>query len=259
MNAARLSLGSLGLCALIASCTPFHRNQVAWIDGSSDAVNGGRSTLNVRWSRTIGEGGAYIPVENASTAFDHVRDRLYVGSSDGQFLALDSRGRRYFEYDPEAGVEAAPAVDTRRGEVYVAAEDGRVHALTFTGEVLWVGSAGGTVRQSPLLEEDVIYIAREDDAVVAMDRTNGEVFWTYRRDGNVEFSVSGHAGLAATDDAIITGFSDGTVVALDRTDGTIRWQRVTAVDVEPEEGTARQFFDVDSTPSCSTGVVSTSK
>lgn len=252
----------LALAALLTSsafgCTGlFEPNGVRWIDGSDESRVYHSSVLNVRWTKQLAEeqGGPYIPVENASAAFDHVRNRVYIGSADGRFYAFGSSGQRYFHYDPGAGIESAPAIDTQLGRIFLAAEDGRVHALEPDGEVRWVKSAEGPVRQSPLLDEGILYLTREDDAVVAMNREDGEIFWTYKREGTVEFSISGHAGLMMAGGNLITGFSDGTIVALSPADGSVVWERTTAVDVEPEEGETRQFFDSDATPVLHRGVL----
>ncbi len=242
--------------AMASGCTPFRADSLSWIDGSSE-TRYGNSTMAVRWTKRLSElqGAPFVPVENAQVVFDEVRDRVYIGSADGRFYALDSRGRTYFTYDPGAGVEAGVALDRVQGQLFLAAEDGQVHALETNGDVRWTESAGGPVRQTPVIDEEALYLAREDDAVVAMDRDEGEVFWTYRREEPVEFSVSGRAGLVQNENHIITGFADGTVVALDRSDGSLVWERITAVDVEHEEGAARQFFDVDTTPIVHDGVL----
>ncbi|MFK7998066.1 MAG: PQQ-binding-like beta-propeller repeat protein [Polyangiales bacterium] len=249
---------ALAVALLCSACSGlFEPNGVRWIDGSDESRIHHSSVLNVRWTKQLAEeqGGPYVPVENASAAFDPIRNRVYIGSADGRFYAFGSSGRQFFHYDPGAGIESAAAVDTTLGRIFLAAEDGRVHALEPDGEVRWVESAEGPVRQSPLLGDEVLYLTREDDAVVAMNRENGEIFWTYKREGTVEFSISGHAGLMMAAGYLITGFSDGTVVALNPADGTVAWERTTAVDVEPEEGETRQFFDADATPVLHGGVL----
>ena len=172
-----------------------------------------------------------------------------MGSSDGQFVAFDVYGEIHWRYDPAAGVESAPAVDGQRGELFLASEDGVVHALGWKdGEVRWKKAAGGPVRQTPLLTDDALYIVREDDTVVAMSRDDGELLWTYEREHEVEFAIAGHAGLLLHEGRLYTGFTDGAVVALDAATGGLEWERLTQLDAEEREGQAIRFYDVDSTP-----------
>lgn len=241
---------------LVLGCSPVSPRSLDWIAGTAGEPATGPA-LRVLWTQRISREweGPYVPVENAGPTYDALRDRLYIGSADGGFLALGEHGRRLYRYDPEAGVEAAAVVDLERGDVFLAAEDGRVHALDGQGQSRWKESAGGPIRQAPVLTDDSIFLAREDDAIVAMSREDGELFWTYAREGTVEYSISGRAGLLLEGDRIYTGFSDGTVVALDASDGSVVWERVTAVDFEPREGDARSFYDVDATPVLHDGVL----
>lgn len=245
----------LVLVGLLGACSPLQPRSFAWIAGQDEPMAG--PALEILWSKRISPEWetAYVPVENAQPAFDSVRRRLYVGSAEGEFFAFGDQGRQEYRYDPEAGVEAAAVVDERLGDVFVAAEDGRVHALTGAGESRWVESAGGPVRQTPILTDDALFLVREDDAVVAMGREEGEVFWTYRREGTVEYSIGGHAGLLFEGGRLYTGFSDGTIVALEPSDGSVIWERPTAIDFEPREGDARSFYDVDATPRLQDGVL----
>lgn len=213
------------------------------------------SHLSIRWSRELRPllGGPYTPVETAATAIDARRQRVFVGSSSGVLVAFDGNdGRELFRYDPRAGVEAAPAIDDAWGDLYLASDDGMVHALSGrTGEARWTKPAGSAVRQPPVLGEDAIYLVTEDDRVVALSREDGEVLWTFVREVEVELAIEGHAGLTRSADGttLYTAFTDGTVVALDASDGSLRWERPTVLDDDdPEQGDAIRFFDADVTP-----------
>ena len=205
----------------------------------------------MRWSKRITPvfDAAYEPVEYAAAGLDPSRDRVYIGTSNGDFYAFTNTGRRVYRYDPEAGVEAAPAVDLEWGEVYLASEDGMVHALRGRdGEVRWKESAGGPVRQTPVLSGDAIYVVTESDQVVALSRESGELLWNYERESEQEFAITGHAGLTLADDKLITGLTDGTVVALGADDGAVIWERPTQIDVDASTNEPIRFFDVDTTP-----------
>lgn len=235
--------------ALLSGCRTVNPNNLNWIDGSDDDPRRyGTSALSVRWSRTLDNEGAYIPVENGGTSFDPARNRLYAGTAEGLFYAFDANGHPAFVYEAGSGVEAPAAIDEVRGTIFLATEDGNIHAINRDGTLWWKENAGGVIRQQPIVTSTAIYVAREDDTVVAMDRETGEVFWRYRREGTVEYSISGRAGLLLRDGRIYTGFADGTAVCLDADDGTLLWQRVTAVDVTVSDSVAREFYDIDTTP-----------
>jgi len=249
----RLAAATAGLLTL-ASCgeTPRYDD---WFTHTrltgSEAARGSSTSdaLLVRWSRQITDDGPYVAVENARPGLDPRHDRVYMGSSDGRFLAFDVYGRQMWSYDPESGVESAPAVDERRGELFLASEDGVVHALDWKhGEVRWKESAGGPVRQTPLLTEDALYLVREDDHVVAMSREDGSMLWEYEREVEVEFAIAGHAGLLMHEGKLYTGFTDGAVLALDAATGGVEWERLTQLDALEREGQAIRFYDVDTTP-----------
>lgn len=247
-----VALGS-SVAACGAAATPADFDLVGVTRGEATPLVGSR--LGIRWSRSLREvlGGPYTPVESAAAAIDARRQRVFVGSSRGMFFAFDGNdGRELFRYDPHAGVEAAPAIDDAWGDIFLASDDGMVHALSGrTGEVRWTKPAGSAVQQAPKLGEDAVYLVTEDDRVVALSREDGEVLWAYQREVEVELAISGHAGLALSDDGstLFTGFTDGTVVALDASDGSLRWERPTVLDDDDgEEGEAVRFFDADVTP-----------
>ncbi len=251
----RFAAAILGLLALaLGACgeTPRYNDWFAHtrLTGSEAARGSATSdALLVRWSRQITDDGPYIAVENARPGLDPRHDRVYMGSSDGRFLAFDVYGQQMWSYDPESGVESAPAVDERRGELFLASEDGVIHALDWKhGEVRWKVPSGGPVRQTPLLTDDALYLVREDDHVVALSRDDGEILWEYEREVEVEFAIAGHAGLLLHEGKLYTGFTDGAVVALDAASGGVEWERLTQLDALEREGQAIRFYDVDTTP-----------
>ena len=256
-RAIRIGAASLSIAALSAcGATPTYGG---WFDDDRTTAIAAESTaLTVRWTRQITDDGPYIAVEYSSAGLDPRHDRVYVGSSDGKFLAFDGHGAKMWDYDPESGVESAPAVDSGRGELFLASEDGVVHALDWRlGEKRWSKASGGPVRQTPEISEDAIFVVREDDAVVALSREDGEVLWTYQREVDVEFAITGHAGILLADGMLYTGFTDGAVVALQATTGSLKWERLTQLDAAEREGEAIRFYDVDATPVLSDGVLYT--
>lgn len=268
-HAARCVLALVGLagCARLGGSADSYRGV---FEGARPAV-ATRDVLAVRWTRGLtGElDRPAVPVESAAAGLDPQRDRVFVGSAAGLFYAFDVRGRELATYDPAAGIDAAPAIAQETGDVFLACDDGSVHALALSGattarrglgeglresgeppslERSWRAETGGTVRRQPVLAEDAVYVVTEQDRVVAFSRESGEELWRYERPWDGEFAISGHAGLTLHEGVLFTGMTDGTVVALDAASGAPVWERPTAVDVSPDAAAAVTFFDVDTTP-----------
>ncbi len=211
----------------------------------------GKGALRVQWRRelTPARRGAYIPVENAMAGIDPKHQRLYVGAGSGELHALAFDGRALYRFDLHDAIECEPAIDAERDELYIGNERGDLYALKpGKGEIRWKISARGAIRQKPLLAGDAVYVITEDDFVEAYARSDGSVLWSYQRERDEGFLITGHAGLALFDGRLVTAFNDGTIVALDALDGRVRWERATAVDVPEAEPGRPRYTDVDTTP-----------
>ena len=216
------------------------------------------SQVTLRWNRRVTPDyeGPYQPMEHAVPTLDPGRDRVYVGTSAGDFYAMNSGGRVLYRYDAGGSVAAKAALDRDAGEVFVPTEQGSLHKLSAsTGEALWTASAPGPIRQAPALDEERIYVVTDSDVVMAFARDTGESLWSYEREAPDGFSISSHAGLILLDDHVLTGLTDGTVVALNRRDGSIAWERDTSIDIEASEEGDLTFYDVDTTPVVVDGTV----
>jgi outer membrane protein assembly factor BamB len=251
---ARQTVAVVAACAfsLLSGC---HSDVVghgdyAWIGGARTPPPG-KGALRVQWRRelTPARRGAYVPVENAAAGIDAEHERLYVGAASGELHALAFDGRLLYRFDLHDPIECEPAVDAQRDELYVGTERGDLYALKpGKGIIRWKISARGAIRQRPLLAGDAVYVVTEDDVVEAYSRSDGSVLWTYQREPEEGFLVTGHAGLALFDGKLLTAFNDGTVVALDALDGRVRWERSTAVDVPETDPGRPRYTDVDTTP-----------
>jgi len=91
----------------------------------------------------------------------------------------------------------------------------------------WVRGLGpGTTETIPLVHDGVMYVIVPGGFVDALDATNGDLIWEYKRDyknpqtGSVERSKA----LAIYDDMVYFTAPDGYVVALDARAGKVRWE-----------------------------------
>lgn len=253
--------GLLSVILLLAGCGSgfLGGGDFGWVDGSGATRPVTTRTIQVRWREQLTPDyeGPYVPVERSSPALDPGRDRIYAGTSAGKLIAMTATGSRVYAYDAGGGIMAPPALDARQDELFVATEDGVVHRLRASdGELGWRSVVGGAVSQPMVLTDDAIYLACDDDTVVALDRSTGEALWRYRRDAPEGFYVSHHAGLTLVEgQRLLAAFTAGVVVSLDPTDGSLQWERDTSVELEPGPEGIPRFADVDTTPLVIDGLV----
>ncbi len=221
-----------------------------WVGEGDAYAKPGEGGFNVRWSKQLTDRSEarYLPLELSSAEFDAKRQRVYIGTTEGNLFAFAMNGRKLFFYDAGAQIESKPGVDARTGEVYVPSVDGRVHAITVTGELKWKTKLIGAIRTQPVLSHDTVYIVAENDTVTALARDDGRILWTYDKEPVEEITISGHAGLLLEDGRLYAGFTDGAVAAINPADGRLFWEVETSVDVELRPGNVPQFLDVDTTP-----------
>ncbi len=193
--------------------------------------------------------GPYKPVEGAVPVLSPMEDRVYLGTSSGHFWALSGGGKRIYQYNTLATIEAEAGLDRNADEVYVGTEDGVLHALVASqGTLRWRSKVRGPLRQPPVIAETLIFVVTDDDEVVALDRRSGKRVWSYHRDAPEGFTIAGHAGLVLSQDLLITAFSDGVVVAFEPKTGKVAWERDTSIEIEQAPDAPQRFGDVDTTP-----------
>jgi outer membrane protein assembly factor BamB len=206
----------------------------------------------VRWTKPIAAefGGPYLPVERAAVALDQRHDRLFIGSSDRSMWAFETQaGRVLWKRDFGDGIDAEPALDAVRDELYVTTAGGQVYALGASdGETRFNVELGASVSKPGVLSEDALYVVTDGDGVFALSRKDGSTLWRYQRDSRAGLKVTGHAGLLAAENRLITGFNDGIVVALAKSDGQVLWIVDTTLDLEDSAQADLGFVDVDTTP-----------
>lgn len=252
--AAWVLVASFALMA-IAGCgaagTPTsNADNFGWVSRGNDYAPPGEGGFNVRWSKQLTDRweARYLPVELSSAEFDTKRERVYIGTTEGNFFAFEMNGRRLFFYDAHAQIESKAGVDADTGEVFFGSVDGTVHALSVTGELKWKAKLIGSIRAQPVLAAGALYVVTDTDTVTALARDDGRVLWTYDKEPVEEITIAGHAGMLLEGGRLYAAFTDGAVAALNPADGSLYWELETALDVELRPGNVPQFLDVDTTP-----------
>ncbi len=111
---------------------------------------------------------------------------------------------------------AAPDVAMFRGD---AAHLGvyPVTGVPRLGSLAWRTATNGTVRSSPAVTRDRVYVGSSDGRLYALDRTTGAVRWHYDAGSSVLSSP------AVAGSLVLFARRDGVLVALDAGKGTPRW------------------------------------
>lgn len=136
-----------------------------------------RSNASEVWRLKLENG-----VEGGAAA---ANNRLFFGSSDGQFYAVD----------------------------------------LISGKILWSFPARAETLAAPSVEDNVVYFESAADVVYALDATTGKLLWSYNRQSTTSLSIRATTTPTIAGDKLLVGFSDGYIVALKKSDGTLIWER----------------------------------
>lgn len=194
-------------------------------DGVLYALDARRGAL--RWKvRVCAKPVERLPFDDPGSRYDRFGSdvvvaggRLYLGTHDGEVLALDpADGRTRWRFAAGDAVLAAPAVAD--GHVYAGSFDGHVYALdASTGALAWKRDTRGAVVSTPALAGTRLVVGNRCYDLLGLDRRTGEVAWTrYVWMSWVESSAAVRDGVA------YVGSSDAAAVfAFDAATGARRW------------------------------------
>jgi outer membrane protein assembly factor BamB len=135
--------------------------------------NGGRELWRLNLDNGV-EGGAQV-----------VGDRLYFGSSNGQFYCVNAA----------------------------------------TGAIIWTFPVRAETLAPPSIDNGVVYFQSGTDIVFALDAESGKQLWLYNRQVTGNFSIRATTRPVIDGDKLYVGFSDGFLVALKKRDGSLLWER----------------------------------
>lgn len=199
----------------------------------------GAPVMRLRWRLVTSDRAREIkPQEFASIA--RVGDHVYTGSAGGRFFSLHALDGRVRWQEKVGSVSSRPAVAGTL--LYVGTDDGELVALDMqTGQQVWKHEGRGPVLESPVIVGDMVVFSNEADQVYALDARKGTVRWSYKGETPEEYTLRGHAGVAAAGELLYTGFANGTLVALRAQTGSVAW-------LTTLKGDSDRFVDVDSTP-----------
>lgn len=234
----RLVCWLLALCCGLPACARNYR-----LEGGGGAAPP-RGVFNLLWQRKLVKHGflSFRPQEWASGVIDG-QGRLYIGSSAGQFMALEAgSGKLLWSVKTQGAISSRPHLDAKSGMLYFGGDDGRMYAVDAKrGTVKWKYGTQGTINREPVLAEGFVLFATSEGRIYALDAATGKWRWQYERELPEGFTIQGYAGVAVKGSTAYTGFADGTLVALKVFSGDVVWTRSLT-------GGKSQFVDVDTTP-----------
>ncbi|UYL08165.1 PQQ-binding-like beta-propeller repeat protein [Bdellovibrio sp. SKB1291214] len=136
----------------------------------------GREDGRLKWNLPIKNG-----VEPSATM---IRDRLFVGASDGNFYSVEAS----------------------------------------TGRVQWTFPTKAENLSEPLLDEGIVYFLAGNNVLYALDAATGRQVWLYSRQDTSVFSIRGGSKPAIRNGNLYVGFSDGSLVAFNAKSGVVTWE-----------------------------------
>lgn len=114
-----------------------------------------------------------------------VKDRLFVGASDGMFYSIEAS----------------------------------------TGLVQWSFPTKSENLAAPLLDNGVLYFLAGNNVFYALDAASGRQLWLYSRQDTSQFSIRGGSQAVLNNGVLYVGFSDGALVALKADSGAVIWDQ----------------------------------
>ena len=175
---------------------------------------------------------------------------LYIGSTDGNFYALDAAsGAQRWKFETHARIVSSAAVAD--GTVYFSSYDHHFYALdAATGTLKWKYDFAGERRfaaehihgtypsaetmpdpfdfyaSSPALWRGAVYFGSGNGMITALDAASGAVRWTFKAGDTV------HASPAIANGVLYVGSWDSYFYALDAATGKELWRFKTGEDAK---------------------------
>ncbi|TDT41627.1 Beta-barrel assembly machine subunit BamB [Halospina denitrificans] len=208
----------------------------------------GEAPVREIWSRRFAEGhdGEYLFMTPVV-----VEDQVFISTANGYIGAYDARlGRRDWWKQLDARLIAGVGADS--DHLYVVTRNGKLMALSHTGEPRWEAALPNESLVPPQSNGRQVIVQTIDGEVLAYDQDDGERSWQY--DSNMPvLSFRGNATPYVDGSRVVTGFDNGRVVSLDVTTGRVQWQQ--ALGTASGRTELERIVDVDSSPVVRDGTV----
>lgn len=160
-------------------------NRMTPVLAGSLVIQGNGMDGIVAYDRESGQERWRLPIENgAEPSATLIRDRLFVGASDGNFYSIEAS----------------------------------------TGTIQWTFGTKSENLAAPILDEGVVYFLAGNNVFYALDAATGQQMWLYSRQDTSQFAIRGGSQAALSNGVLYIGFSDGSLVALNAKTGASLWE-----------------------------------
>lgn len=163
-------------------------------------------------------------------------NKLYFGSGDHFFYALDTSGNVLWKFKADGAVHSSPSL--HKNNIYFTSRANSLYVLDAgTGKLKWHKRLGADLPyewafdyyiSSPLISEETVYTGSGDGKLYALNAANGNIQWTFNAGSRIRSTP------AVYDNKIYVGDCAGKVYALNKT-GKIIWQFATNGDTMRNE------------------------
>ena len=154
-----------------------------------------------------------------SSPIEQGAGRIYAGSADGSFYALEAKnGEVEWKVETQDVVRGCALVTDRA--IYFGSDDGALRAVELErGQLIWKYQTSGKVVGQPALDDHAIYFGSADGYVYSVDILTGKLRWRSRTGAAVEASP------VIAGDRVLDASLDNFVYALARSTGDRIWKR----------------------------------
>jgi len=188
------------------------RNAVYVCDGS-----GGVTRLNLDDGNTVWQWSTGTPDSIYSSPNLGPGGRIFFGSYDGMFYALNPNGTLAWRYTGCRNyIHTSPSIWLDR--VYFGSCDGYLRCLgTGNGTLLWSFKTA-YIPSSPAVYGGKVHFGSFDQRFYCLDALTGDHIW------NTSLGADIYSSPSVIEDILVVGCDDGFLYCLDRTDGDIQWK-----------------------------------
>jgi len=201
----------------------------------------GEAPVREIWSRRFAQGhdGEFLFMTPVV-----VDDQVFISTADGYIGAYDARqGRRDWWKQLDDRLIAGVGADSQH--LYVVTRNGKLMALSHTGEPRWEAALPNESLVPPQSNGRRVIVQTIDGEILAFDQSDGERSWQY--DSNMPvLSFRGNATPYVDGSRVVTGFDNGRVVSLDVNTGSVQWQQ--ALGTASGRTELERIVDVDASP-----------
>ncbi len=216
------------------------------------ADNTGPKTNSLVWKwysgKTLEPGGGYGITESSALVPAVVDGKVYVGTEENRFVALDEfTGDLIWEFQTEGIVRTPPTV--ANGKVFFGSHDAYFYALDAdTGELAW--KYGPVITEEfdvgiwtigTVVQDGLVVFGAED--VYALNENSGSLIWKKDLAGGYDWAL----GMALVGNTLIVPSLDAKVRALNLGDGEELWVYETESYIESTPSIAGDKVYVGST------------